>query len=238
MAIPTELKLIIAVSGIFFSFSYSAVKQEDLYKTSYGTDAEGNGGERFAFTFLALVVERGINALVALVGVLAFGGSGVKIPQLDIFNSGVSQMLAMASSNEALRYVSYATQVLGKSGKMVPVMVGGILLGGKRYSASEYAQVRRDATRRPTERARASDSPRARRSAGDAGDGRRARLQLWRQVEKGRLRLVLRPASHPRLARLGCDHWCVGVGTRWVTSLRQTDARGVASLWQAGCRTR
>ena len=32
-------------------------------------------------------------------------------------------------------------QVLGKSGKMVPVMAGGILLGGKRYSLSEYAQV-------------------------------------------------------------------------------------------------
>jgi len=47
----------------------------------------------------------------------------------------------MAASNEALRYVSYPTQVLGKSCKMVPVMAGGILLGGKRYSMIEYAQV-------------------------------------------------------------------------------------------------
>jgi UDP-galactose transporter B1 len=50
-------------------------------------------------------------------------------------------MIAMAASNEALRYVSYPTQVLGKSCKMVPVMAGGIVLGGKRYSAFEYAQV-------------------------------------------------------------------------------------------------
>jgi UDP-galactose transporter B1 len=56
-------------------------------------------------------------------------------------SSGVSQMLAMAASNEALRYVSYPTQVLGKSCKMVPVMAGGIVLGGKRYSAVEYMQV-------------------------------------------------------------------------------------------------
>jgi len=73
--------------------------------------------------------------------VLALGGSGVKIPHMEIFNSGISQMFAMAASNEALRYVSYPTQVLGKSGKMVPVMAGGILLGGKSYSAAEYAQV-------------------------------------------------------------------------------------------------
>ena len=40
-----------------------------------------------------------------------FGGSGFKIPTGDIFLSGASQMLAMAASNEALRYVSYPTQV-------------------------------------------------------------------------------------------------------------------------------
>ena len=44
--------------------------------------------------------------------------------------SQMMAMLAMASSNEALRYVSYPTQVLGKSCKMVPVMAGGVLLGG------------------------------------------------------------------------------------------------------------
>jgi uncharacterized membrane protein len=52
------------------------------------------------------------------------------IPHREIFMSGCSQMFAMAGSNEALRYVSYPTQVLGKSCKMVPVMAGGIILGG------------------------------------------------------------------------------------------------------------
>lgn len=40
-----------------------------------------------------------------------FGGSGLKIPIKEIFISGTTQMLAMAASNEALRYVSYPTQV-------------------------------------------------------------------------------------------------------------------------------
>ena len=63
------------------------------------------------------------------------------IPHKEIFNSGISQMLAMAASNEALRYVSFPTQVLGKSCKMVPVMAGGILLGGKSYDLVKYLQV-------------------------------------------------------------------------------------------------
>jgi len=132
--LPSKVKLFIACSGIFFSFSYFAVLQEDVYKKPYN-------GEYFAYTFLALVCERGVNAAIGLAGVMCFGGSGLKIPLLDIFNSGVSQMFAMAGSNEALRYVSYPTQVLGKSCKMVPVMLGGIVLGGKRYGFFEYLQV-------------------------------------------------------------------------------------------------
>jgi len=136
MALPEPVKLLIACGGIFFSFSYFAVLQEDVYKKTYGEDKE-----KFTHTLLAIFVERGINALVALVGMALLGGSGVKIPHTDIFNSGVSQMLAMAASNEALRYVSFPTQILGKSCKMVPVMIGGILLGGKTYTLAQYAQV-------------------------------------------------------------------------------------------------
>jgi UDP-galactose transporter B1 len=129
-------KLAIACGGIFLSFSYFAVLQEDVYKKTYGKN-----NEKFEYTFLALIAERGINSLIALLGMLVLGGSGVKIPHKDIFNSGVTQMLAMAASNEALRFVSYPTQVLGKSCKMLPVMAGGILLGGKRYQVVQYVQV-------------------------------------------------------------------------------------------------
>ena len=45
MAVPTELKLAIAVGGIFFSFSYFAVLQEDVYKKRYG-EGEGESNRR------------------------------------------------------------------------------------------------------------------------------------------------------------------------------------------------
>lgn len=52
-----------------------------------------------------------MNAAIGLLGMLLMGGSGLIIPKRDVFVSGISQLLAMAGSNEALRYVSYPTQV-------------------------------------------------------------------------------------------------------------------------------
>ena len=99
-------KLLFASAGIFFSFSYFAVLQEDVYKREYG-------GEKFAFTFFALVIERGVNVAVAALGIMLLGGSGSLIPHREILTSGVSQMLAMAASNESLRFISFPTQALG-----------------------------------------------------------------------------------------------------------------------------
>jgi UDP-galactose transporter B1 len=48
---------------------------------------------------------------------------------------------AMFSSNAALAYVDYPTQVLGKSCKMIPVMLTGVLFHGKKYKWRQYLAV-------------------------------------------------------------------------------------------------
>ena len=150
--VPTEAKLAFAVAGIFFAFGAFAVLQEDVYRTSYA-------GERFSATFLVLIVERSVNTAVGALGALLLarpdGGNEsadrvrssrsekktpFRVPVAAIATSGVSQMLAMAFANEALRFVSFPTQVLGKSCKMIPVMIGGVV-AGRKYRASQYAQV-------------------------------------------------------------------------------------------------
>ena len=135
-SIPAPIKLLIGAAGIFACYAYSATLTEDVYKARYGEEQE-----KFQYTLLTLLFERGISALVGLLGIMLFGGSGLKVPYMDITYSGVTQSLAMYGSNEALRFVSFPTQVLGKSCKMVPVMAGGIVLGGKRFSLVEYVQV-------------------------------------------------------------------------------------------------
>jgi len=137
----SSFKMAVAVAGIFGSFGYFALLQEDLFKKPYGMDAKGKGGEKFKSTFFMMVAERGINALVALIFLIVGGGSKCKVPISEIGLSGGTQMMAMAASNEALRYVSYPTQVLGKSCKMVPVFLMGILIGGKKYDWTMYFQV-------------------------------------------------------------------------------------------------
>ncbi len=44
----------------------------------------------------------------------------------------------MVSSNKALTWVSYPTQVVGKSCKPIPVMVLGVLIGRKSYPLLKY----------------------------------------------------------------------------------------------------
>lgn len=55
--------------------------------------------------------------------------------------SAVTYLLAMVSSNMALRWVPYPTQVIGKSAKPIPVMVLGVLIGHKRYTLQRYCFV-------------------------------------------------------------------------------------------------
>ena len=46
---------------------------------------------------------------------------------------------AMVASNEALQHVSYPTQALGKSCKMIPIMLANVLINKTKYSNVKYA---------------------------------------------------------------------------------------------------
>jgi hypothetical protein len=50
-------------------------------------------------------------------------------------------VFAMYSSNKALEFVSYPLQILAKSCKMIPVMLGGILINKKEYKLVEKLAV-------------------------------------------------------------------------------------------------
>jgi len=50
-----------------------------------------------------------------------------------------SNVYASSCQYEALKYVSFAVQMLGKSFKMMPVMLWGIVISSKRYALKEWA---------------------------------------------------------------------------------------------------
>jgi len=61
--------------------------------------------------------------------------------QAPIFNYSaisLSNTFATFCQYEALQYVSFPTQTLGKCGKMIPVMILGILISGKKYGWKDF----------------------------------------------------------------------------------------------------
>merc|ERR1719309_1889291 len=52
--------------------------------------------------------------------------------------ASLTYLLAMVTSNKALSWVNYPTQVIGKSCKPIPVMVLGVLVGRKKYPMLKY----------------------------------------------------------------------------------------------------
>lgn len=53
-------------------------------------------------------------------------------------SSALTYLLAMVSSNMALMWVAYPTQVVAKAAKPIPVMILGVLIGRKSYAMQKY----------------------------------------------------------------------------------------------------
>lgn len=62
-------------------------------------------------------------------------------PQKLYIMSAATYLTAMVSSNKALLYVNYPTQVIGKSCKPIPVMILGALYARKKYPIKKYCFV-------------------------------------------------------------------------------------------------
>merc|ERR1719401_1931746 len=62
-----------------------------------------------------------------------------KAPLWKYLTVSLSNVYASTCQYEALKYVSFPVQMLGKSFKMMPVMLWGIVISGKRYGVQDWA---------------------------------------------------------------------------------------------------
>jgi len=81
------------------------------------------------------------NVIIGFAGMKATGATkGIPLRMFGI--SGAAQVSAKACTSLALANgLSFPVATLAKSGKMAPVMVGSLLLGGAKYELREYLQV-------------------------------------------------------------------------------------------------
>ena len=136
-AMGRALTLCVCVVGIYASYLTQGVLQERISTARYAPD-----DARFAnVVFLNLAQAAGC-ALVAGIALLvrpSLRGEGSS-SVVDFWRPSVSNTLGPALGTVALKNISYPAQVLAKSGKMVPVMLMGALVGGARYTTAQYCQ--------------------------------------------------------------------------------------------------
>lgn len=131
------MKLLWGVGGIYIAFIYYGSLQEDVF---IHTSSAGDGS-KFKQAWFLQVLESLANVIFGFFGRQFIGGTA-EIPQKMFVISGVTQVCAKACTSLALANgLSFPVATLAKSGKMAPVMIGSLILGGASYSIKEYLQV-------------------------------------------------------------------------------------------------
>jgi len=98
------------------------------------------GGELFKASVFLVLCNRIFAVLFASTMCAVNQESPVnKAPLWKYFAISLSNVAATTCQYEALKWVSFPVQMLGKSFKMMPVMVWGILISQKNYSLTDWA---------------------------------------------------------------------------------------------------
>mmetsp|Transcript_58875 Transcript_58875/g.119893 ORF Transcript_58875/g.119893 Transcript_58875/m.119893 type:complete len:356 (+) Transcript_58875:46-1113(+) len=111
----------------------------------YGIFQEGimtvpYNGSLFTFSVFLVLCNR-LAAVIFAVFMAQAKGENMKnqAPIWKYLIVSLSNVYASSCQYEALKYVSFAVQMLGKSFKMMPVMLWGIVISSKQYKLKEWA---------------------------------------------------------------------------------------------------
>jgi len=131
-----DSKFLLYASGIFICYFYYGILQERITRGKYG---EGENEEKFTYTLALVCSQCIVNYIYARIMLVTFMKAGAdKTSSVHYASSALTYLLAMVCSNLALQWVGYPTQVVGKSCKPIPVMILGVLIGGKSYPMIKY----------------------------------------------------------------------------------------------------
>ncbi|XP_032285068.1 solute carrier family 35 member B1 [Halichoerus grypus] len=134
--VPDRLRLPLCFLGVFVCYFYYGILQEKITRGKYG---EGAKQETFTFALTLVFIQCVINAVFAKILIQFFDTARVDRTRSWLYAAcSVSYLGAMVSSNSALQFVNYPTQVLGKSCKPIPVMLLGVTLLKKKYPKAKY----------------------------------------------------------------------------------------------------
>ncbi|KNC52171.1 drug/Metabolite transporter superfamily [Thecamonas trahens ATCC 50062] len=130
------VKVVQLAVAIYVAYLVYGVAQERIYKTPRGDD-----GARFSYTLFVVLVQCIFNACVAAVMMWWTDTPANTTPLYKYAAIGFTYIGAMFCSINSLVYVDMVTQVVAKCCKPIPVLLLGLVLFGKRYTAERLVCV-------------------------------------------------------------------------------------------------
>ena len=133
-------RVAICASGIIASLLLYAYLQERVMTTPQGRNEQGE--PVFFRDSLFLVLQNRLCAALAAAVVMLvrrqLDGFRCIAPLYKYASVSVSNVVATSAQYSALVWVSMPAQTLGKCAKMIPVLIWGSLMSGKRYGWMDY----------------------------------------------------------------------------------------------------
>jgi len=130
------LALLFCTVGLLGSYSTWGYLQEKIMTTNY-VDSLGNKG-RFNDSQFLVFVNRILAFAIALLVIMLRRQPRHKAPLFKYSYCSFSNIMSSWCQYEALKYVSFPTQVLAKASKIIPVMLMGKVVSNKKYEYYEY----------------------------------------------------------------------------------------------------
>lgn len=135
--------LAFCVSGIYLFFLTWGVLQERITTLEYISPVNGSVGRFRFFLVLNLVQSMACVAVAWLVLKLERRSLGPRSPSVlrQYAKVALSGCLGSPFGYESLRHINYPTMILGKSCKLLPVMVMNFLVYRRRFEVHKYMSV-------------------------------------------------------------------------------------------------
>lgn len=129
-----RMQLVQGAGGIYLFFVMHGKLQERIFLY------RSRAGKKFTAVWLLQLLEALANVLVGSIGRHLYGFQP-GLPQQQLMCAGITQVFSKyCLSLSLVSGLSFPVATLAKSAKMVPVMLGSLILGGKTFSARKVSQ--------------------------------------------------------------------------------------------------
>ncbi|XP_077366863.1 adenosine 3'-phospho 5'-phosphosulfate transporter 1 [Festucalex cinctus] len=132
------VRLLFCAAGLQASYLTWGVLQERVMTRSYGASTPEEGGERFKDSQFLVFMNRILALSVSGLWCLLFKQPRHSTPMYKYSFASLSNIMSSWCQYEALKYISFPTQVLAKASKVIPVMLMGKIVSQKSYEYWEY----------------------------------------------------------------------------------------------------